>query len=67
MRRGPPQRAVVLAAVPYSRLMGQDESGTLARLRKTRSEHFDPVVTKYGGRLAKLTGDGALVEFATTG
>src|SRR5215475_6784550 len=45
--------------------MGRDESGTLARLRKNRSEHLDPVLTKYGGRLVKLTGDGALVEFAS--
>src|SRR5262245_1058607 len=45
--------------------MGRDESGTLARLRKNRSEHLDPVLVKYGGRLGKLTGDGALVEFAS--
>src|SRR5215510_2265817 len=45
--------------------MGRDESGTLARLRKNRSEHLDPVLTKYGGRLVKLTGDGALIEFAS--
>src|SRR5262245_8999989 len=45
--------------------MGRDESGTLARLRKNRSEHLDPVLAKYGGRLVKLTGDGALVEFAS--
>ena len=59
--------AAIVAAdvVGYSRLMGRDESGTLARLRKNRSEHFDPVLTKYGGRLVKLTGDGALVEFAS--
>jgi TolB-like protein/class 3 adenylate cyclase/Tfp pilus assembly protein PilF len=59
--------AAVIAAdvVGYSRLMGRDESGTLARLRKNRSEHLDPVVTKYGGRLVKLTGDGALIEFAS--
>ena len=59
--------AAIIAAdvVGYSRLMGRDESGTLARLRKNRSEHFDPVLTKYGGRLVKLTGDGALVEFAS--
>jgi class 3 adenylate cyclase len=37
----------------------------VARLRKNRSEHLDPVLTKYGGRLVKLTGDGALVEFAS--
>jgi TolB-like protein/class 3 adenylate cyclase len=59
--------AAILAAdvVGYSRLMGRDESGTLARLRRNRSEHLDPVLTKYGGRLVKLTGDGALVEFAS--
>src|SRR5262249_26641074 len=59
--------AAIVAAdvVGYSRLMGRDESGTLARLRKNRSERLDPVLTKYGGRLVKLTGDGALVEFAS--
>jgi TolB-like protein/class 3 adenylate cyclase/Tfp pilus assembly protein PilF len=59
--------AAIIAAdvVGYSRLMGRDESGTLARLRKTRFEHFDPVLKKYGGRLVKLTGDGALVEFVS--
>jgi len=59
--------AAIVAAdvVGYSRLMGRDESGTLARLRKNRSERFDPVVGKYGGRLVKLTGDGALVEFSS--
>jgi adenylate cyclase len=59
--------AAIVAAdvVGYSRLMGRDESGTLARLRKNRSEHLEPVVKKYGGRLVKLTGDGALLEFAS--
>ena len=59
--------AAILAAdvVGYSRLMGRDESGTLARLRNNRSERLDPVLAKYGGRLVKLTGDGALVEFAS--
>jgi TolB-like protein/class 3 adenylate cyclase len=57
--------AAIVAAdvVGYSRLMGRDESGTLARLRKNLGERLDPVLTKYGGRLVKLTGDGALVEF----
>src|SRR4051794_19989636 len=59
--------AAILAAdvVGYSRLMGRDESGTLARLRENRSERLDPVLAKYGGRLVKLTGDGALLEFAS--
>src|SRR5215510_3071411 len=45
--------------------MGRDESGTLALLRKNRSEHLDPLLARYQGRLVKLTGDGALVEFAS--
>src|SRR6188474_2826941 len=59
--------AAIVAAdvVGYSRLMGRDESATLARLRKNRSERLDPVLANYGGRLVKLTGDGALVEFAS--
>jgi TolB-like protein/class 3 adenylate cyclase len=59
--------AAIVAAdvVGYSRLMGRDESGTLARLRKNRSDYLNPVLTKYGGRLVKLTGDGALIEFAS--
>jgi adenylate cyclase len=59
--------AAIVAAdvVGYSRLMGRDESGTLVRLRKNRAERLNPVLAKYGGRLVKLTGDGALVEFAS--
>ena len=57
----------VLAAdvVGYSRLMGRDESGTLARLRAHRKERLEPTLAQFGGRLVKLTGDGALVEFAS--
>jgi len=59
--------AAIVAAdvVGYSRLMGRDESGTLARLRSNRSEQLDPVLARYGGRLVKLAGDGALIEFAS--
>ncbi|MFO1160028.1 MAG: adenylate/guanylate cyclase domain-containing protein [Reyranellaceae bacterium] len=59
--------AAIVAAdvVGYSRLMGRDESGTHARLRQNRVERLDPVVARYGGRLVKLTGDGALLEFAS--
>src|SRR5882757_9317568 len=57
--------AAILAGdvVGYSRLMGRDESGTLARLREHRTERLEPALARYGGRLVKLTGDGALVEF----
>lgn len=65
MTREQRKLAAILAAdvVGYSRLMGRDEAGTVARLRRNRSEHLDPLLAKYGGRLVKLTGDGALVEF----
>jgi adenylate cyclase len=43
--------------------MGRDESGTVARLREHRKQRFEPVLADHGGRLVKLTGDGALVEF----
>src|SRR5882762_7203912 len=57
----------VLAAdvVGYSRLMGRDESGTLARLLEHRRSRLEPTLARYGGRLVKLMGDGALVEFAS--
>src|SRR5713226_1742190 len=59
--------AAIVAAdvVSYSHLMGRDESGTVARLREHRKQRFEPVLARYGGRLVKLTGDGALVEFAS--
>ena len=57
--------AAILAAdvVGYSRLMGRDENGTLARLKAHRTERLEPTLARHGGRLVKLTGDGALVEF----
>jgi class 3 adenylate cyclase len=52
--------AIVSADVAgYSRLMGRDESGTLTRLREHRKQRFEPIVTRHGGRLVKLMGDGA--------
>jgi adenylate cyclase len=57
--------AAILAAdvVGYSRLMGEDEVGTLSRLKTLRRELFDPKTKQYGGRVFKTTGDGAFVEF----
>jgi adenylate cyclase len=49
----------------YSGLMEADEAGTLTRLKRNRSDVFDPCVAAHGGRLVKLMGDGALVEFAS--
>lgn len=49
----------------YSRLMGIDENGTLARLKVHRTERLEPTLARHGGRLVKLAGDGALIEFAS--
>lgn len=58
--------AIVSADVAgYSRLVGRDESGTVGRLGVARSELLEPVVSKRGGRIVKLTGDGALMEFSS--
>ncbi len=59
--------AAILAAdvVGYSRLMAADEEGTLARLKALRREFIDPRTSAHHGRIVKLMGDGALVEFAS--
>jgi adenylate cyclase len=68
----PPDRverklAAILAAdvAGYSRLMGDDEEGTLAGLKVYRRELIDPKIGEYRGRLVKTTGDGILVEFSS--
>lgn len=56
--------AIVSADVAgYSRLMGEEESRTLAALKAHRRELIDPKITEYGGRIVKTTGDGLLLEF----
>jgi adenylate cyclase len=58
--------AIVSADVAgYSRLMGRDESGTLAALRAHRRELIDPKIAEHNGRVVKTTGDGLLLEFAS--
>jgi adenylate cyclase len=49
----------------YSRLMGEEEVGTLVRLKACRRELVDPAIDEFHGRVVKLMGDGALVEFAS--
>lgn len=49
----------------YSRLMGEDEEGTLAGLNAHRHEFLDPTIAEHRGRIVKRTGDGVLVEFAS--
>ena len=57
--------AAILAAdiAGYSRLVGLDEEGTLARLRALRRDLIDPAIAEHRGRIVKTTGDGLLVEF----
>jgi len=59
--------AAILAAdvVGYSRLMQNDEAGTLAALKARRRDVLRPLIAKYHGRLVKVMGDGVLVEFTS--
>jgi class 3 adenylate cyclase len=59
--------AAILAAdvAGYSRLIGDDEEGTLNRLRAVRTDVIDPKISEYRGRIVKTTGDGLLVEFVS--
>ena len=56
---------MVIDVVGYARLMGADESGTHLRLKSHRSERIEPIIRRRRGRLIKLTGDGAMIEFAS--
>ena len=58
----------ILAAdvVGYSRMIGADETGTLASLRTLRRDVVEPLVAENGGRVFKTTGDGLLAEFPST-
>jgi adenylate cyclase len=49
--------------VGYSRLMGMDEEGTLARLNAVRRNLFDATIAEHRGRIVRAMGDGFLVEF----
>jgi adenylate cyclase len=57
--------AAILAAdlVGYTSLVGRDESGTLARMKRLRKELIEPLVAAHRGRIVKLMGDGFLIEF----
>jgi class 3 adenylate cyclase len=59
--------AAILAAdvVGYSRLMEHDEAGTLAALKARREGILEPLVREHHGRIVKVMGDGALVEFGS--
>ena len=53
---------VAIDVAGYSRLMGTDEAGTLARLKEHRAA-TDPIYAAHGGRIVGTAGDGLLLEF----
>jgi adenylate cyclase len=59
--------AAILVAdvVGYSKLVGEDEAGTLAKLSTLKRDVIEPAIGKHAGRLFKAVGDGFLVEFAS--
>lgn len=59
--------AAILAAdaVGYSRMMSEDETGTLAALQRCRAELLDPAIARHHGRIVKVMGDGLLAEFSS--
>jgi adenylate cyclase len=48
----------------YSRLMSQDEAGTLSALAAAR-DIMDSLISSHGGRIANTAGDSVLAEFAS--
>ena len=48
----------------YSRLMHEDERGTLSEWRNTREEVIKPTIDKHFGKILKNTGDGFVAEFS---
>ena len=48
----------------YSRLMGNDEAGTLRALKSHQDAVF-PLVPRYDGRIIDVAGDGILAEFSS--
>jgi class 3 adenylate cyclase len=58
--------AIVAADISgYSRLMGQDEAGTLALLQNRFAAIINPRISQHHGRMVKTTGDGFLAEFSS--
>ena len=62
----PRRLAAILAAdiAGYSRLMGEDEAGTVRELKGHQAVVL-PLVGGYGGRIIDTAGDGILAEFAS--
>jgi TolB-like protein/class 3 adenylate cyclase len=56
---------VFIDVVGYARLMGRNESATHALVKAHLAERVEPAITRQGGRVVKLTGDGVLAEFGS--
>ena len=54
---------VAADVVGYSRLLGEDESGTLDALEILRTRFIAPKAVAYAGRIVRFLGDGAMLEF----
>lgn len=58
--------AIIAAdVVGYSRLIRENEAGTLASIKAHREDLIEPIVSARKGRIVKLMGDGLLIEFAS--
>jgi adenylate cyclase len=66
-RRVQRRLAAILAAdvVGYSALMQSAEEATYAEFERLKRELIEPSLSRHDGRLIKITGDGALIEFAS--
>jgi TolB-like protein/class 3 adenylate cyclase len=59
--------SAIMAAdiVGYSRMIEADETATLAAIEALRAQVIDLLLTEYKGRVVKMMGDGAIVEFGS--
>jgi adenylate cyclase len=66
-RKSPGERKLVAVLyadmVGYSRLIGVDDAGTLARLKQLRTDLIDPAIAEHRGRIVQTGGDSLLVVF----
>lgn len=68
MSEAPKRRLVAIVSADvagYSRLMGADESGTLAVMMAHRRELWIPTIERSGGRVVGGAGDSILVEYSS--
>lgn len=65
MEHGRRRLAAILAAdvAGYSRLIGVDEEGVVADLRRLRTDIVEPRLAERHGRIANTAGDSFLIEF----